>query len=77
MLALTRKVGESIILNDDIELVVLSVQREQAKIGIKAPKSVPIMRKEIYDQIKEENKQAADTALTSFDHIIPNMKEVK
>ena len=50
MLALSRKVGESIIINSDIEIVVLDVKGEQVKLGINAPKSVPIFRKEIYEK---------------------------
>ena len=56
MLALSRKAGESIIINNDIEIVVLDVKGEQVKIGINAPKDVPIYRKEVYLQIQEENK---------------------
>ena len=58
MLALTRKKGESIIISDNIEIVVLSVQGDQIKIGINAPRSISVHRKEIYEQIVEENKQA-------------------
>ena len=58
MLALTRKKGESIMIADNIEIVVISVQGEQAKIGIVAPKNISVHRKEIYDQIVEENKEA-------------------
>ena len=59
MLALTRKQGESIIIGGNIELTILEVKGEQVKIGISAPKSVPVYRKEIYLQIQEENRQAA------------------
>jgi len=59
MLALSRKLGESIIINDDIVITVLDISRDQIKIGIEAPKSVPIHRKEVYLQIQEENKAAA------------------
>lgn len=58
MLALSRKKGESIIINDDIELVVISISKEQVKLGIKAPKNIPIYRKEILEQITKENKQS-------------------
>ncbi len=58
MLALARKVGESIMLGNDIEVTLLEIKGDQVKIGISAPKSVPIYRKEIYLQIQEENKQA-------------------
>lgn len=58
MLALTRKKGDSIIIGDNVEVVVISVQGEQVKLGIIAPKSIPVHRKEIYEQIKLENEQA-------------------
>ncbi len=59
MLALSRKLGETIVINDDIEITVLDIARDQIKLGISAPRSVPIHRKEIYLQIQEENKAAA------------------
>ena len=58
MLSLTRKVGETIVISDNIEVVILSVQGERIKIGIVAPKDVTVYRKEIYEQIKLENIQA-------------------
>lgn len=60
MLALTRKQNESIIINSDIEITILEVKGEQVKIGISAPKSIPIYRKELYVQIQEANKEAAN-----------------
>lgn len=59
MLALTRKKGESIIISDNIEVVILSVQGEQVKLGINAPKSISVNRREIFEQIVEANKEAA------------------
>ena len=59
MLALTRKKGESIIISDDVEVVVLSIQGEQVKLGIIAPKRISVHRKEIYEQIQAENKEAS------------------
>lgn len=58
VLALSRKKGESIIINNNIEVTILEIKGDQIKIGIDAPKSVPIYRKEIYGQIKEENKNS-------------------
>lgn len=58
MLALTRKKGESIIINNNIEISILEMRGDQVKIGITAPKEVPIYRKEVYLQIQEENKAA-------------------
>jgi carbon storage regulator len=60
MLVLTRKVHQSIIIGDEIEVVVLEVRGEQVRIGIRAPKNVSVHRKEIYEQIQEENKDASD-----------------
>ncbi|MCR5728624.1 MAG: carbon storage regulator CsrA [Lachnospiraceae bacterium] len=60
MLALSRKSNESIMLGNDIEITVLEIKGDQVKIGVKAPKSVAIFRKEIYLQIQEENKKAAE-----------------
>ena len=62
MLALARKVNESIVINDDIEVTILEIKGDQVKIGINAPKSVPVHRKELYVQIQEANKEAVDAA---------------
>ena len=58
MLALSRKQGESIVIGNNIEITVLEAKGDQVKIGISAPKSVPVYRKEIYAQIQEENRKA-------------------
>jgi len=59
MLALTRKVGESIVIGDNVEITIISVTGDQIKLGIDAPRSISIHRKEIFLQIQEENKAAA------------------
>jgi len=59
MLALTRKKGESVIIGDNIEVVMLGIQGEQVKLGFVAPRSVSIFRKEVYEQIQKENIEAA------------------
>ncbi|MCD8038424.1 MAG: carbon storage regulator CsrA [Lachnospiraceae bacterium] len=59
MLALSRKKGEALMINNDIEITVLDIKGEQVKIGIAAPKQVPVYRKEVYVQIQEANKEAA------------------
>ena len=58
MLALTRKKGEALILNNDIEITILEIKGDQVKIGIQAPKEVAIYRKEIYLQIQKENAES-------------------
>lgn len=64
MLALTRRKGEALVVNNDIEITVLEIRGDQVKIGICAPKEVPIYRKEVYLQIQEEN-QASSSAETA------------
>ena len=58
MLALSRKKDEAIIINDNIEVKILEIKGDQIKIGVSAPKSVPIYRKEVFTQIQEANKEA-------------------
>lgn len=52
MLILTRKIGESLLIGDDIEITVLSVRGGQVKLGVKAPKEISVHREEIYQRIK-------------------------
>ena len=56
MLALTIKKGESLVVNNNIEITVLEIRGDQIKIGISAPKNVPVYRKEVYLQIQKENE---------------------
>ena len=58
MLALTRKKGEALVLNNNIEVTILEIRGDQVKIGVSAPKEVPIYRKEVYLQIQKENEAA-------------------
>jgi len=71
MLALSRKVNETIIIDNNIEVTILEVKGDQVKIGINAPKSIPIYRKEIYLQIKESNKEAAES--TTSDDLLKKL----
>ena len=56
MLILTRKLEESIVIGDDIQIVILAIDREKVKIGIKAPQHVPIMRKELQQALVDQEK---------------------
>lgn len=58
MLALSRKKNEALIINNNIEVTILEVKGDQVKIGISAPKEVPIYRKEVYIQIQNANRDA-------------------
>lgn len=62
MLALSRKKGEAIVINNNIEITILDIKGDQIKIGIAAPKEVPVYRKEVYLQIQESNKEAMNIA---------------
>ena len=59
MLILTRKLGESIAIGDDIQVTLIDIQGKQVKIGVNAPKDVPIHRQEIYERIVGENLLAS------------------
>ena len=61
MLALSRKKNEALVINNDIEITVLEIKGEQVKIGITAPKDVPISRKEVYLQIQKATEEATNT----------------
>lgn len=63
MLVLTRKSNQSIMIGDDIEISVLSIMGEKVRIGIQAPRDIPVFRKEVYLEIQHERgEEAADGA---------------
>lgn len=62
MLALSRKKDEALVINNNIEITVLEVKGDHVKLGITAPKSVPVYRKEVYLQIQESNKESASAS---------------
>lgn len=61
MLALSRRKNEALIINNNVEITILEIKGEQVKIGISAPRDVPIYRKEVYVQIEDANKAAMET----------------
>ena len=63
MLALSRRKNEAIVIDNNIEITILEVKGDQVKIGINAPKEVPVYRKEVYMQIQESNKEAVNLSL--------------
>ncbi|MEH6948145.1 carbon storage regulator CsrA [Bacillus sp. JJ634] len=69
MLVLTRKLNESIMIGNGIEITVLAVEGEQVKLGIQAPKHVDIHRKEVYLSIQEENNQALNTEVNTLTNL--------
>ena len=71
MLVLTRKTNQSIMIGEEIEVTVLAVSRDKIRLGITAPRDVPVFRKEVYLSIKEEQTGAAsdDGAFAELDGV--------
>ncbi|SDH74619.1 carbon storage regulator, CsrA [Pseudobutyrivibrio sp. 49] len=69
MLALTRKTGDAIMINNNIEITVLEVRGDQVKIGISAPKDISIYRKEVYLEIQKENEAAQQISMDDVEAI--------
>jgi len=59
MLILARRIGESIVIGDQVEVSVVDIKGDQVKLGINAPRAVPVFRSEVYQAIQEENRRAA------------------
>jgi len=71
MLVLTRKVGQKLIINDNIEVVILESRGDAVKIGVNAPKNVTIFREEIYEEIKKANVESSkDVKLSDIDKAV-------
>ena len=75
MLVLARKVGEKIILNDNIEIIVLDANPNSVRIGVNAPKNVSVYREELYKEIKNTNKNSNDMSVDSIDELYKLVKE--
>lgn len=75
MLVLTRRKNETIKIGDDIEITILAIEGDQIKLGIDAPQSVEIHRKEIYEAIQRENSEAAKVPLDLVQLLKTNQKE--
>ena len=60
MLVLSRQIDETIMIGDEVELTIVDIRGDKVRIGIKAPATVAVHRKEVYDAIKNENQQAAE-----------------
>ncbi|QTX31474.1 carbon storage regulator CsrA [Aminithiophilus ramosus] len=67
MLALSRKKGESLLIGDDIEVVVVDVKGDQVRLGIKAPRDYVILRSELVDAVRLANRRAAQVAFVPAD----------
>lgn len=63
MLVLSRKINQSIVIGDNIEIMLVDIRGDQIKLGINAPKSVKIFRKEVYEEVKSENLEASKSTI--------------
>lgn len=69
MLIITRKKGESLMIGDDIEIIVSKIDDGSVKLGIKAPRDVEILRKELYEEVERENKEAIQIDISMLSNI--------
>ncbi len=77
MLVLQRKKNQALRIGDDIEIIITDIKGDTVKIGIRAPKSVTILRKEIYDSIQEQNIAAAKPKPEDLDKMTEWMQKKK
>ena len=77
MLVLSRKTNESIMIGDNVEIKIVEVKGEYVKLGITAPRSISVHRKEIYEAIKRENEQAAKTQHVDEAKMEEKLKELR
>ena len=77
MLVLSRKPNESIIIGDNVEIKVVEVRGEQVKLGITAPRDIPVHRKEIYDSIHKQNLSAVQQKHTNLEKLSSIFKKKK
>jgi len=74
VLVLTRKSNQSIMIGDDIEVSVLAIMGEKVRIGIEAPRSVPVFRKEVYVEIQQSRDDPAEDDREEVDQALQGLK---
>lgn len=79
MLVLTRKIGEGIVIGDDVKITIVEMKGGSVRIGIDAPREQKIYRQEVFDRIAEENRDAANWNMVDLDSLSDNLttKKVK
>ena len=75
MLVLTRKLEESVMIGDAIEVRVLGIYGDQVRLGFMAPRNISVFRKEVFESIQEENRQAAQSHMGSLDAITDSLRQ--
>jgi carbon storage regulator len=75
MLVLTRKLGESIAIDDHIKIVVVQIKGKQVRLGIKAPKETKIHREEVYKAIQDQNTEASQADLDTISSLSDELKK--
>ena len=75
MLVLTRKLGESIAIDDHIKIVVVQIKGKQVRLGIKAPKETKIHREEVYQAIQDQNAAASQSDFNSLSNLAAELKK--
>lgn len=73
MLVLTRKQNQSILIGDDIEVTVLSIARDKVRIGIQAPREIPVFRNEVYREIREQTMAAGSSERAEVDEALKRL----
>ncbi len=74
MLVLTRKIGESIRIGDNITVMITAIEGDKVRIGIEGPREIPVHREELYQKIKEENLKAASPDLDDAEAFLEEFK---
>lgn len=74
MLLLTRRIGESVIIGEDIYVTVLSIKGSQVRLGVNAPKEIPVHREEIKKRIDEQSKQFKNTVDSTFKEMLGGVR---
>ena len=77
MLVLTRKANQSIMIGDEIEIIISEIKGDQVKIGVRAPKNVGVYRKEIYEEIREANVEAINSKPDIVNISVEVLKKIK
>jgi len=75
MLVLTRKLGESIAIDDHIKIIVVQIKGKQVRLGIKAPKETKIHREEVYQAIQDQNTEASQTDMAEIQELVKHLNK--